>query len=85
MKILFALEFENLGKAFSKAKSVIEKEGNIPQFFIRGLADLEDFVKEVSMMNKNWVELVKFKPLLWVSRNPRTVFKNLFQSESTFT
>lgn len=39
-------EFENLGKAFSKAKSVIEKEGSIPQFYIRGLADLEDFVKE---------------------------------------
>lgn len=42
----FSLEFENLGKAFSKAKSVIEKEGSIPQFFIRGLSDLEDFVKE---------------------------------------
>ncbi|CAH3149908.1 unnamed protein product [Porites lobata] len=38
-------EFENLGKAFSKAKAVVDKEG-IPQFYIRGLAELEDFVKE---------------------------------------
>lgn len=48
--ILFVLfsfeEFENLGKAFSKAKAVVDKEG-IPQFYIRGLAELEDFVKEV--------------------------------------
>ena len=50
---MFSLEFENLGKAFSKAKSVIEKEGSIPQFFIRGLSDLEDFVKEVSLVNTN--------------------------------
>ncbi|KAK3751829.1 hypothetical protein QZH41_013288 [Actinostola sp. cb2023] len=38
-------EFENLGKAVNKAKSVIDKEG-IPQFYIRSLANLEDFVKE---------------------------------------
>ena len=42
----FLLEFENLGKAFSKAKAVVDKEG-IPQFYIRSLTELEDFVKEV--------------------------------------
>ena len=40
------IEFENLGKAFSKAKAVVDKEG-IPQFYIRSLTELEDFVKEV--------------------------------------
>lgn len=46
--MLFSLpvEFENLGKAFSKAKAVVDKEG-IPQFYIRSLTELEDFVKEV--------------------------------------
>ena len=43
-------EFENLGKAFSKAKTVVDKEG-IPQFYIRCLTELEDFVKEVSNFN----------------------------------
>lgn len=40
--------FENLTKAFQKAKMVIEKEegGNIPKFFIRSLVELEDFVTE---------------------------------------
>ncbi|XP_020613782.1 eukaryotic translation initiation factor 3 subunit C-like [Orbicella faveolata] len=38
-------EFENLGKAFSKAKAVVDKEG-IPQFYVRSLTELEDFVKE---------------------------------------
>ncbi|XP_048581794.1 eukaryotic translation initiation factor 3 subunit C isoform X2 [Nematostella vectensis] len=38
-------EFENLGRAFTKAKAVVDKEG-IPPFFIRALSELEDFVKE---------------------------------------
>ncbi|XP_068747600.1 eukaryotic translation initiation factor 3 subunit C-like [Montipora capricornis] len=38
-------QFENLGKAFTKAKAVVDKEG-IPQFYIRCLTELEDFVKE---------------------------------------
>ncbi|KAL3215370.1 hypothetical protein MRX96_034086 [Rhipicephalus microplus] len=40
--------FENLTKAFQKAKVVIDKEegGNIPKFFIRSLVELEDFVTE---------------------------------------
>ncbi|XP_067935019.1 eukaryotic translation initiation factor 3 subunit C-like [Watersipora subatra] len=37
--------FENLTKAFEKAKRVIDKEG-LPHFFIRHLAELEDFTAE---------------------------------------
>lgn len=39
--------FESLQKAFLKAKSVIEKEGKTPWFYIRSLVELEDFVKDV--------------------------------------
>ena len=39
-------DFEDLCKAYDKAKKVIEKEG-IPRFYIRCLAELEDFVNEV--------------------------------------
>ena len=39
--------FESLQKAFAKAKSVVEKEGATPRFYIRSLVELEDFVKEV--------------------------------------
>ena len=46
LSIRLLVEFENLGKAFSKAKAVVDKEG-IPQFYIRSLTELEDFVKEV--------------------------------------
>ena len=40
------IEFENLGRAYGKAKSVIDKEG-IPTSFIKCLVELEDFIKEV--------------------------------------
>ena len=43
--------FENLTKAFEKAKRVIDKEG-LPHFFIRHLAELEDFTAEV---RDNWM------------------------------
>uniref|UniRef100_UPI00358E5102 eukaryotic translation initiation factor 3 subunit C-like n=1 Tax=Myxine glutinosa TaxID=7769 RepID=UPI00358E5102 len=39
-------EFENLGKAFIKAKGIIDKEG-IPRFYTRILADTETFVQEI--------------------------------------
>lgn len=48
-------EFELLGKAYGKAKSIVDKEG-VPRFYIRILADLEDYLNEV------WV--------LWVRGNP---------------
>lgn len=39
-------EFELLGKAYGKAKSIVDKEG-VPHFYIRILADLEDYLNEV--------------------------------------
>ena len=65
--MLFSLpsvEFENLGKAFSKAKSVVDKEG-VPQFYIRGLTELEDFVKEVSKNITN-NKISKYKDLTFL-------------------
>ncbi len=41
--------FENLSKAFIKARNVIDKEesGSIPKFYIKCLVELEDFVNDV--------------------------------------
>ena len=41
-------EFELLGKAYGKAKSIVDKEG-VPRFYIRILADLEDYLNEVRL------------------------------------
>lgn len=41
--------FETLQKAFLKAKSVVEKEGTTPVFYIRTLVELEDFIQSVSI------------------------------------
>ena len=40
-------DFEELNKAYDKAKKVVEREG-IPRFYIRCLTELETFVNEVS-------------------------------------
>ena len=56
----FLVEFENLGKAFSKAKAVVDKEG-IPQFYIRSLTELEDFVKEVIKESRTIHHIFKSK------------------------
>lgn len=46
---LLFTEFEELCKSYDKAKPVIMKEGGtIPRFYIRYLAELEDFVADVS-------------------------------------
>lgn len=52
-------EFELLCKAYSKAKTIVDKEG-VPKFYIRLLADLEDYLNEIwedkegkKKMNKN--------------------------------
>ncbi|KYO41055.1 eukaryotic translation initiation factor 3 subunit C-like protein [Alligator mississippiensis] len=52
-------EFELLGRAYSKAKSIVDKEG-VPRFYVRLLADLEDYLNELwedkegkKRMNKN--------------------------------
>ncbi|XP_061300504.1 eukaryotic translation initiation factor 3 subunit C-like, partial [Pezoporus flaviventris] len=39
-------DFELLGRAFAKAKGVLERDGP-PRFYIRILADLEDYLAEV--------------------------------------
>ncbi|MBN3316737.1 EIF3C factor, partial [Atractosteus spatula] len=39
-------EFEQLCKAFLKSKTIVDKEG-VPRFYIRLLADLEDYLNEV--------------------------------------
>uniref|UniRef100_A0A2K5R3G1 Eukaryotic translation initiation factor 3 subunit C n=1 Tax=Cebus imitator TaxID=2715852 RepID=A0A2K5R3G1_CEBIM len=39
-------EFELLGKAYGKAKSIVDKEG-VPRFYICNLADLEDYLNEL--------------------------------------
>lgn len=44
----FPPDFEDLGKAFEKARKVVDKEG-IPRFYVRCLVELEDFVNEVSL------------------------------------
>ena len=41
--------FETIQKNFQKAKSVVEKEGATPVFYIRTLVELEDFVQAVSL------------------------------------
>ncbi|OWK50238.1 Eukaryotic translation initiation factor 3 subunit C [Lonchura striata] len=52
-------EFELLGRAWTKAKGVVDREG-VPRFYLRILADLEDYLNELwedkegkKKMNKN--------------------------------
>lgn len=52
-------EFELLGRAYAKARGVLDKEG-VPRFYVRLLADLEDYLNELwedkegkKRMNKN--------------------------------
>ncbi|XP_035770216.1 eukaryotic translation initiation factor 3 subunit C-like [Neolamprologus brichardi] len=40
-------EFEQLCRAFLKSKNIVDKEG-IPPFYIRLLADLEDYLNQIS-------------------------------------
>lgn len=43
-------EFEQLCRAFLKSKTIVDKEG-VPSFYIRLLADLEDYLNQVSSSN----------------------------------
>ncbi|XP_014118015.1 eukaryotic translation initiation factor 3 subunit C-like, partial [Molothrus aeneus] len=52
-------EFELLGRAWAKAKGVVDRDG-VPRFYLRILADLEDYLNELwedkegkKKMNKN--------------------------------
>lgn len=42
-------EFEQLCRAFLKSKNIVDKEG-VPPFYIRILADLEDYLNQVSSL-----------------------------------
>ena len=66
-------DFENLGKAFEKAKKVVEKEGT-PRFYIRALVELEDFVAVVRFINlQNSSILVLFFKQLPILSIPSSV------------
>lgn len=45
------LEYENLTRDYEKSKAVIAKEG-IPNFFIKCLGDLEEYIQKVSISFK---------------------------------
>ena len=44
---VFIIGYENLTKAFDKARRVLEKDQGIPRPFIKILAQLDDFVNQV--------------------------------------
>lgn len=48
-------EFEQLCRAFLKSKNIVDKEG-VPPFYVRLLADLEDYLNQVSSpkLNQNY-------------------------------
>ncbi|XP_023230769.1 eukaryotic translation initiation factor 3 subunit C-like [Centruroides sculpturatus] len=67
--------FENLSRAFMKAKPVIDKEegGMTPKFYIRCLVELEDFINNVCIFSyyhfKGEHLLIKFEgPILYTDR-----------------
>ncbi|XP_064557424.1 eukaryotic translation initiation factor 3 subunit C-like, partial [Zonotrichia leucophrys gambelii] len=45
-------EFELLGRAWTKAKGVVDRDG-VPRFYLRILADLEDYLNEVWRKTQN--------------------------------
>lgn len=45
-------EFEQLCRAFLKSKAIVDKEG-VPQFYVRLLADLEDYLNQVRVITKD--------------------------------
>lgn len=71
-------EFELLGKAYGKAKSIVDKEG-VPRFYIRILADLEDYLNEVQgPAGSFWVHKVPVPG----SRGFRDNFRSLVESDT---
>lgn len=44
-------EFEQLCRAFLKSKNIVDKEG-VPSFYIRLLADLEDYLNQVNLQRR---------------------------------
>ena len=72
------LGFEALQKAFQKAKSVVEKEGGTPTFYIRTLVELEDFVQNVSDLQLHLVHM--HIPIASLSVTSYGLTKNLSKS-----
>lgn len=52
-------EFEQLCRAFLKSKNIVDKEG-VPPFYIRLLADLEDYLNQVRSpeFNDNFKDVI---------------------------
>ena len=57
-------EFELLGRAYAKARGVLDKEG-VPRFYVRLLADLEDYLNEVWGGMWGWGHLPPIRAGLW--------------------
>ena len=60
------IAFEDLGKAYDKAKKVVDKEGAVPKFYVSCLAELEDYVNEVSFLLW-WINHMLFWRVVLVS------------------
>lgn len=58
-------EFEQLCRAFLKSKHIVDKEG-IPPFYIRLLADLEDYLNQVGARTLNPNEWNNMMITLWI-------------------
>lgn len=58
-------EFEQLCRAFLKSKNIVDKEG-IPPFYIRLLADLEDYLNQVGARTLNPNEWNNMMITLWI-------------------
>ena len=49
LSVVCCVDFEEMCRAYTKASKVIDKEGGVPRFYLRYLAELDDFVNEVGM------------------------------------
>lgn len=58
-------EFEQLCRAFLKSKNIVDKEG-IPPFYIRLLADLEDYLNQVGTRTLNHNEWNNMMIAFWI-------------------
>lgn len=68
-------EFEQLCRAFLKSKNIVDKEG-VPPFYIRLLADLEDYLNQVSSpeLNPYWYYSVALCVFTLFNTIPHTAF-----------
>ena len=66
--------FDAMKKSYDKSKTVVAKEG-IPNFYIRALAEIEDFVKEL-WANKSKLNKINAKSLASLRQNFRKYIKD---------